>query len=116
MAMISNCNDRNNRLQYLEQMMEAGLEIDSFGGCLHNKDPPEGFGRDGSWMVAKQELMKQCVARLTSWVVFVLADLDYFPFFRYKFVIAFENSNSPGYLTEKFWGPLVVGAIPSRIH
>jgi hypothetical protein len=34
--------------------------------------------------------------------------------FRYKFVIAFENSNSPGYLTEKFWGPLVVGAIPSR--
>jgi hypothetical protein len=59
MAMISNCNDRNNRLGYMEQMMDAGLEIDSFGGCLHNKDPPEGFGRDGSWMVAKQELMKQ---------------------------------------------------------
>jgi hypothetical protein len=30
----------------------------------------------------------------------------------YKFTIAFENSTSPGYTTEKLWQPMKVGSIP----
>lgn len=31
---------------------------------------------------------------------------------RYKFIIAIENAKCEDYITEKFWRPLIVGAIP----
>ena len=32
----------------------------------------------------------------------------------YKFAIAFENSNSPDYVTEKLFGALAEGTVPSK--
>jgi hypothetical protein len=47
-AFISNCADRNGRLEYLGRLMRAGLRVDSFGACMQNHEPPPGAGRGGT--------------------------------------------------------------------
>ncbi|KAK4783950.1 hypothetical protein SAY86_018318 [Trapa natans] len=78
-AFISNCEARNFRLQALETLEKAKIEIDSYGNCHRNHDG----------QVDKVETLK-----------------------RYKFSLAFENSNEEDYVTEKFFQSLVAGSVP----
>jgi len=89
MMMISNCNDRSGRREYIEELMKY-IKIDSYGTCLHNKDDPGYIAafRPGFYKY-KNDLMS-----------------------KYHFGIAFENSVAPGYITEKVWDVLSVGTIP----
>jgi glycoprotein 3-alpha-L-fucosyltransferase len=88
MAMlISNCGAPNGRLDYLRQLMDAGVTIHSYGACMHNRDMPRTATTDYGWQ--KLELVAE-----------------------YKFVAAMENTNTKDYITEKLFGPLVVGSVP----
>jgi hypothetical protein len=75
--------DRSGRNRYVEELLHY-LPIDSYGRCLHNKTLPHDNGR-----ATKLETIA-----------------------RYKFTLAFENSISPDYVTEKFFDPLLVGSVP----
>lgn len=86
-AFISNCNAANKRLEFLNELMTY-TEIDSFGVCSHNKDIyDEDIGSD-YWSTKMNTIRK------------------------YKFTIAFENSNDRDYVTEKFFQPLEAGSVP----
>ncbi len=71
------------RLKYVRQLMEH-LKVDSYGRCLNNRTLQEDLG--------------------------VQTKLDTIA--RYKFTLAFENSISPDYVTEKFFQPLMAGSVP----
>jgi alpha-1,3-fucosyltransferase 10 len=57
------------------------IQVDSYGACLHNKDIP-GINGETRWRSDLYELKQEMVSK-------------------YKFYLAFENSNSPDYVTEK---------------
>lgn len=81
---ISSPFNQSHRLEYVRELMKY-TGIDSYGKVLHNKDlggPDKG----------------------TSTLMSVMAD--------YKFVLAFENTCSPDYVTEKFFNPLLAGTVP----
>lgn len=63
------------------------MTVDSYGSCLNNKQlpPTDDFSRHGS----KLETME-----------------------KYKFCLAFENSNEIDYVTEKYFQSLVAGCVP----
>ena len=90
LMLISNCHDTNNRLDYARELMKE-IDVDSFGACLRNRNISEvipagpGIGRREE----KAYLLRQ-----------------------YPFVISFENSNEPDYITEKLWEQLRYGSIP----
>jgi hypothetical protein len=95
-AWISNCQDKNNRLDYLRRMMAAGVTIDSYGRCLNNK-PPTRFSDQG-WFKDKIEGLRG-----------------------YKFAIAFENMALYDYVTEKLFMAFIAGSVPihmgdPRVH
>ena len=77
---ISNCNARNNRLEYAKELKEH-IIVDIYGDC-------------GT---------KQC-ARNSPECFNILR--------KYKFYLAFENSNCADYITEKFWGNLQNNILP----
>lgn len=85
-AFISNCGASNGRNQYVQDLMKY-LKIDSYGSCMNNKDG----GRNPAlgWFNGKLELLK-----------------------KYKFTLAFENSNVLDYVSEKLFMPLVAGSVP----
>lgn len=89
-AVISNCGDVSHRLKYIQQLIEHGVTVDSYGKCMqgppfvHKEMPTE----KGQFM-DKVSLLK-----------------------RYKFTLAFENSNAEDYVTEKFFHALVAGSVP----
>lgn len=70
---VSNCNAKNDRLQYAESLSQH-IDVDIFGECGTKKCP--------------QFLHSQCLKML---------DTDY------KFYLSFENSNCKEYITEKFF-------------
>jgi len=70
---------------YVRELMEH-LRVDSPGACLNNLDI-EGFARGGA--DAARALMR-----------------------RYRFLLAFENSRCPDYVTEKLFRPLWAGTVP----
>lgn len=81
----------------LLELLPESLPLHSFGKCKHNKnqfDFPEcnGFGYDS--LLPDRDATKECILR------------------QYKFYIAFENSASEGYITEKLWQGLKIGALP----
>jgi len=84
-AFVSNCHfsKRNNMIRELQKY----LGVDSYGGCENNKN--ERKVMQGSRDENKLNLMRT-----------------------YKFSLAFENSETTDYVTEKFWGSLVAGAVP----
>ncbi|KAG4104337.1 hypothetical protein H8356DRAFT_1638558 [Neocallimastix lanati (nom. inval.)] len=84
---ISNCNAANKRLEFLNELMKY-TKIDSFGLCAHNKDPYAEDEDNGSWGTKMNTIRK------------------------YKFTLAFENSNDRDYVTEKFFQPLEAGSVP----
>jgi len=86
-AFISNCKAKNNRLEYLKELMKY-MKVDSYGKCLHNKDQSKNdIGRNN--FETKMNIIR-----------------------KYKFTLAFENSNYRDYVTEKFFQPLVEGSVP----
>eukprot|EP00762_Andalucia_godoyi_P007445 ANDGO_07854.mRNA.1 Glycoprotein 3-alpha-L-fucosyltransferase A len=85
MYVASNCGSRNGRDDYVAELMKH-IKVDSFGKCVHSAEwPPESNGDPfQKWNVMKT----------------------------YKFYLAFENSNSEWYQTEKFHQPLDSGTVP----
>ncbi len=72
------------RVQYVAELMKR-MKVHSYGAVLHNRDwPTADTGRD-----AKLELIAG-----------------------YKFTLAFENSISRDYVTEKLYDPLIAGSVP----
>ncbi|ELR22642.1 Alpha(1,3)-fucosyltransferase 10, putative [Acanthamoeba castellanii str. Neff] len=87
MMMISNCEPKSPRNQYLAELMRY-IDIDSYGKCFHNKDIPREM--DGwPWWEVKWNITAQ-----------------------YKFTIAIENSISLDYVTEKLFHSFIVGTVP----
>ncbi len=84
-----NCRSSNHREPFVEAVMGAGVRVDSFGGCMHNKDFPAGY----------QDISRddESFAKLLS---------------KYKFYLSFENSNCRHYYTEKMFRSLEIGVIP----
>jgi hypothetical protein len=79
----SNPFDRCGRTRYVQQLMEY-LPVDSYGKCLNNSKLPD----DSGWKSKFDTIA------------------------RYKFTLAFENSISTDYVTEKFFDALVAGSVP----
>jgi len=105
--LVSNCDETRGaqvRSQYVQRMIEAGLELDGFGGC---------FDREliGSpWKTKAMENGKRTIkpGQLA----------------RYKFYLAFENSvHCTDYVSEKLWRnslgqglvPVVYGSHPADV-
>ncbi|MDR2917394.1 MAG: glycosyltransferase [Tannerella sp.] len=81
--MVSSTHNHSKRVEYLSELMKY-TEIDSYGKLYNNKSLMNDYGR-----ASKIEL-----------------------YAKYKFVIAFENSISRDYVTEKFFDPLISGSVP----
>eukprot|EP00899_Mesostigma_viride_P016159 jgi/Mesvir1/24544/Mv21882-RA.1 len=84
--MNSNCGGRRNRL--VQNMMAAGIKVDSYGGCLTN-----------SRMDAALMALPKFDAKIEL-------------FRRYRFCIASENSEIVDYFSEKLPGSLQAGCLP----
>lgn len=83
-AFISSYFNQSKRLEYLKELMDY-VDIDSYGRVFNNSHLP---GDDNSCSI-KESLITG-----------------------YKFTIAFENSISRDYVTEKFFQPLAAGSVP----
>lgn len=81
--LVSSSFNRSGRQEYLKELMQ-NVQIDSYGKLFNNCQMPEDKGHS-----SKMTLYEQ-----------------------YKFVIAFENSCAEDYVTEKFFDPLLAGAVP----
>lgn len=79
------------RRQFCQKLMHDYAPVDCPGQVLHNMDAPELSGRwdNNTWHESKIRFLSH-----------------------YKFTIAFENSNSPGYLTEKLMDAFMGNTIP----
>lgn len=79
------------RRDFCKALMEQYAHVDCPGRILHNTEAPELSSREdaGSWHDSK-------VAYLN----------------KFKFNIAFENSNVPGYMTEKLIDPFAADTVP----
>lgn len=75
--------DRSGRTEYVRELMKH-LQVDSYGRSLNNRSLSHDEGRN-----TKLETVA-----------------------RYHFTLAFENSLSVDYVTEKFYDPLLVGSVP----
>ncbi|XP_065321292.1 glycoprotein 3-alpha-L-fucosyltransferase A-like [Gordionus sp. m RMFG-2023] len=87
---VSNCNTKNHRLVYRKETIGVrSLEVQ--GACSNN------FPNSTRICYSKEEPTEICMERYLS---------------RYKFYLAFENSNCVHYITEKFFRALSMGTIP----
>ena len=83
---VSNCGTTE-RLNYLGELMNH-IHIDSYGGCHHNMDrKADRYVKN--WVATEKEVLS-----------------------KYRLAIAYENTISPEYITEKAFLGLSVGAIP----
>ena len=83
----SNClRQRESLVEELMRWLPDGA-IHSYGRCLHNHE----------WPTTQEPKFGSSKIPLLS---------------RYKFTIAFENSQAEGYVTEKFFQPLIAGSVP----
>ena len=92
-AFISNCGAQSPRLELLTALQRL-IPVDSFGACAHNKDVPP------SWGLAARDLSRG-----------LLAQKNLLLRSRYKFLLSFENQETPDYVTEKFFAPVQVGVL-----
>jgi hypothetical protein len=76
-AMISNCDNNNNRLPKIRELQSLGIEIDTFGGCFGN------------------------AIRNTNKNTWEIERLNTFS--EYMFGISFENYQDKDYVTEKLF-------------
>lgn len=77
------------REEFVKYLMEKYKHVDCPGKILHNIEIPELEPRDGSWLPSKRSYIG-----------------------RYKFNIAFENSNTDGYITEKLADCFMANTVP----
>ena len=82
----SNCNPHNARLRYVRELVRGGLKLHSYGKCDHTYDLPNDEGAESRSKLA-----------VTS---------------RYKFCIAFENTDEDGYASEKLFLSLATDCVP----
>lgn len=82
-SFISSVIDRSNRLEYLRELSQH-INVHHYGRIMKNRTVEKDTGRK-----TKLEVLR-----------------------RYKFAIAFENSITPDYVTEKYYDPLLTGTIP----
>ena len=82
-AWISSKWDRCGRDDYLLALMDQ-MPVHSFGKIGHNRDLSDDNGRDSKLTAIR----------------------------RYRFTLAFENSTTTDYVTEKIFQPLLVGSVP----
>lgn len=94
-AMFSNCQRGGayDRFQYVAELMRY-ISVHSYGRCLHNRElPPQMqfpiYSNHGESMRNK---------------IVMFSD--------YRFVLAFENSNTTDYVSEKVYNALQSGALP----
>ncbi|KAH8418848.1 hypothetical protein KR222_004575 [Zaprionus bogoriensis] len=87
----TDCNTMSGREDYVRELMQH-MRVDSYGGCLHNRDLPSDLRDDYLNNLYSPKLLR------------FLA--------RYKFMLAIENGVCEDYITEKFWRPLMIGVIP----
>jgi len=83
-AFISNCGPQY-RLNYMKELIDNGVIVHSMGSCLKNRDVSQNNGHNRD----KIEIGGQ-----------------------YKFIMAFENSETDDYVTEKMFEVLVAGSVP----
>jgi glycoprotein 3-alpha-L-fucosyltransferase len=81
-AFVSNCGAKNGRLELVAAIIAAGFKVHSFGTCLHNAEA-------GDTRAAKVQQLR-----------------------KHLFSLSFENSNVPGYVTEKYFQALAAGTVP----
>lgn len=86
-AFISNCGG-SERNQWINAMVNAGVSVDSYGGCVLGKQVT---GPRGDYD-HKMNVMS-----------------------KYKFGMAMENSRGPDYVTEKLFQVLAAGAVPLHL-
>ncbi|CAG8455688.1 50_t:CDS:1, partial [Scutellospora calospora] len=98
--MAGNCDPKNNRNDYVQELMKY-MAVDSFGICLHNKELPDDIREKYNMKTGETAYYKEHMYE-------VKVDV----FTRYKFVLAFENSNCDSYVTEKVYDPLKSHTIP----
>jgi hypothetical protein len=79
----SNSSDRGGRREYIEELMRF-LRVDSYGKSFRNRELSEDRGRESK--------------------ISTIA--------RYRFNLAFENSLTEDYVTEKFFDSLIAGCVP----
>ncbi|CAJ0764666.1 17429_t:CDS:2, partial [Entrophospora sp. SA101] len=98
--MATNCSPRNNRNEFVQSLMNLTI-VHSFGKCLHTQDFPNDIlvkyglknGRQGHFSDKMAEIKRDVLSP-------------------YKFILALENSNCEGYVTEKVYDPMLIDAIP----
>jgi hypothetical protein len=82
-AFISNCGAASPRLELLEELQKY-IKVDSYGKCSHNRDVPDHWELEKDlsrgFLTQKNRILQR----------------------RYKFLLAFENSEIKDYVTEKF--------------
>jgi len=99
--MAGNCDARNRREDYVRELMNH-VTVHSYGSCLHNQDTPDEI-------LKKYGLVKgQPPGYYKQHMYKIKRDI----LSPYKFILAFENSNCDGYVTEKVYDALLVDAIP----
>ena len=81
----SNCGPHNRRLIMMRELSQY-VRVHSYGRCDHNKDFPADYGQDSR---TKLNLLGS-----------------------YMFCFAFENSDQPGYASEKYYHALASGCLP----
>ncbi|GAM29087.1 hypothetical protein SAMD00019534_122630 [Acytostelium subglobosum LB1] len=88
---ISGSKNESERIKFMRRVMDK-MHVDSYGGCLHNKDEPPGGGRYNT--IEQRDKSKIAVMKT------------------YKFYFALENSNCPYYISEKALLCLMNGVVP----
>ena len=85
----SNCNPPSDREAYIHELKKY-IDIDSYGKCLNNKKLP-------AKLQNSSEMLSDAFIQFLQ---------------QYKFILAFENARCDGYMTEKIFRTINVGAVP----
>jgi hypothetical protein len=91
----TNCNAPNRRHEYVAQLM-LHMSIDNHGDCLRN--------------VPRNDTFNAGQRHATDWQLRKIALLS-----RYHFVLAFENSATDNYVTEKFYDAFLAGSVRIQV-
>lgn len=93
-ASTCHAGDGNNKRMTRVRQLMTHFRVDSLGKCMHTKHIPEGIIiHPGNSEWERLQRKREAIAN-------------------YKFYLAFENTNEPGYVTEKVFDALYAGIVP----